>query len=203
MKNYQILYPPRPEKAVMPALVSSFEKTCFAQIKMNGTCNVITVSPEGELFFHTRHGVAHKAWKPNMKTLSSLTKVKGWTVFIAELMHSKTPHIKDTNYIHDIIVHNGSHLVGKNAIERQDILSSIFPNTSDNGDIGHTIIDNNLWLAKNYMNGFSGLFKSIHLPEHEGLVLKIKNSKLKRCLTKNSNSGQQLKARIKTKNYSF
>ncbi len=202
--SYSKLYPPRPENAIMPSIIAQFENEFFAQVKMNGTCSVITVSPSGELFFHTRHLEPHKAWIPNKNKLEAFSSLKGgWYVFVSELMHSKGNGMRDVNYIHDVIVANGEHLNGKTSLQRQDILRDIFPNVVDDGAVSHLVIDEYTWLAKNYFSNFNKLFDNLTKPEFEGVVLKPKDTKLKLCLNKTANSTHQLKARKEHNNYSF
>lgn len=201
--RYSILYPPRPEHAIPPAGVGRLEGTHFAQVKLNGTCSIITVDPEGELYFHNRHGEKHKAWKPDLSKLGAFSKLKGWHVFVAELMHSKVEGMRDINYVHDVIVANGRYMTGKSALARQDVLASLFPNTKDEGDISHTVIDRHTWLARNHMQGFKELYDALDRPEYEGLVLKDRETGLKLPMREKSNAGQQVKARKTHKNYSF
>ena len=123
--KYTYLYPPRPEKAIPPGLLAAYEdKGWVGQYKKNGTCNVTFVSPEKEITVMTRHDAKHKAWAPTEASNKFFKELPGdgWYVFVSELLHSKTPTIKDTHYIFDILVYDGEHLSGMSFINRMDIL---------------------------------------------------------------------------------
>ena len=52
--NNNYYYPPRPENAVMRMSLSAYNNLGWvAQVKKNGTCNLIAVSPDKELFCKT------------------------------------------------------------------------------------------------------------------------------------------------------
>ncbi len=207
--KYTYLYPPRPEKAIPPGLLSAYEdKGWVGQYKKNGTCNVTFVSPTKEITVMTRHNAKHKAWAPTEASNKFFKELPGndWYVFVSELLHSKTPTIKDTHYIFDILVHNGEHLSGMTFIDRMDILAS-FITVDDNGQTESTdsywIVNPNVWIAKTLQLGFESAFKGITSPEDEGLVLKDPYAKLKLPFKKNSNVGWMIKCRKAHSNYGF
>ena len=158
----------------------------------------------------TRHNDNHKNWQPSPHTCDAFRSFSGWTVVVCELLHSKVPGIRDINYIHDILVYNSEHLIDKTFIERQELLSSLFPNASSpaSSDLfghGYRVIDDHTWLAVNYATGtdFLKLFKGLKSPIDEGLVLKKTDAKLVYGSSATSNSGWQLKIRKQTKRISF
>lgn len=204
--SFAYLYPPRPETAITKQMVGFYQKKNWvAQAKMNGTCNVIAVSPDKKLFPMTRHNTEHKLWNPTPASSSAFKAVEGsgWWVFVAELMHSKVPGIKDTNYVHDVLVANGEQLVGKSFVDRQAILHSVFLKGSEEETETHWIVNPNTWIAKNHVGNFAKLFESWTNPEIEGLVLKNPSAQLLPCFKQGSNSGWQVKIRKATKNYSY
>lgn len=200
---FSYLWPPRPEKAVPPELLGFYEKRGWvAQHKLNGTCNVLAVNPARQIVAMNRHAEQHKAWKPTEASSRAFRKLpgKGWWVFVAELMHSKVPGIKDTNFVHDVLVADGVYLIGKTMAERQAILDEVFPSGKDCGS--HVVIDENTWRAKNHTGGFRKLFAGLERPEHEGIVVKNPKAVLALCGRASSNAGWQVKCRKPHKNYS-
>jgi hypothetical protein len=230
--EYSYKFPPRPENRIEPVALDYAESQGYwAQVKMHGTCNGVDVSPPGyggktgkSLICMPRHGKdhPHKLWAPTDESSRIFKQIPGdgWTATVCELMHSKTPNIKDTNYIFDLLVDNGRYLVGTTFPERQEMLKRIFFPLANkvNGKVfetlSHYVIDGytgdnppikhkgETWLAKVYTKGFRELFAKLG-PEHEGLVLKNPNAKLEICSRPNSNSGWQIKCRKGTKSYDF
>ncbi|CAM6055322.1 unnamed protein product [Sphagnum tenellum] len=82
---------------------------------MNGTASVLAISPDRQIVAMNRHREEHKLWTPTAANIADFAKLpgKGWYVFVAELMHSKVPGIKNVNYVHDILVADGKHLTGE------------------------------------------------------------------------------------------
>jgi len=204
--EYSYLWPPRPEISVSPDMLPVFEKRRYvAQLKMNGTCSVIAVSPDKTLTVMTRHKEPHKAWKPTDAAMAAFKKLpgRGWYVFVAELLHSKVPGLRNINYVHDVLVNNGEYLVGIAQEDRQDILHDLFLQGEYHEEENKIVVNPNLWLPVEYEAGFSELFKSLKAPEEEGLVLKDPKARLAICSRAGSNSASQIKCRRPHKNYSF
>lgn len=250
-EKYLYLYPPRPEKAIPPdgfgsvPDLSTYERMGYsAQIKKNGTCNVIAVAPSKrittipmvaaielrkpvkapsrssirheqitrQLICMPRHGPAHphRGWSPNANAGHIFKRLPGddWYVFAAELLHAKTPHIKHTNYVYDILVDNGEYLIGTTFAERQARLYEILLNLAIGNPadfVSHFVIDENLWLAKSHPAGsdFRSLYKRLEKSEDEGLVLKNPNARLELCYREQANRDWQVKCRKEHKNFSF
>lgn len=199
--EYAYLWPPRPETKVPQATIPFYEKRGYwAQVKKNGTCTVIFARGL-EVIFKTRHNDDHKQWSPLPEHVrffqSASTK---WNVFVAELIHSKTPHIKNQLYIFDVLVLDGVHLEGTTFEERQKLLIARWPNAVDEGD--QFRINPYVSYAKNYTKDFAKLFTSLK-PEDEGLVMKQPTAKMRACFKPDSNSAWQVKSRVPTKNYGF
>ena len=209
MKSYteaKFLYPPRPVAKIIPDLLGFYENRGYwGQIKMNGTCSILGVGPKGEIYTRSRHGEDHRAWKPSEESLRPFKNTANgwWRVFVVEVMDAKTPSIKDTIYVHDIIVNDGVILEGTTFSERQDILQAIFSNRTKGG-LGYEKVTDKVWLAVLIKSGFKAIFDSIDDPKvNEGLVLKDPNGKLKPMWRENANSGWQVKCRKPHKNYGF
>lgn len=206
--NWAYLYPPRPEFAIASAMLNYYEKRGWtAQFKKNGTNTIIGISPKKEFFAMNRHGEDHKAWQltDHIKTeLARLFPEKKWFVICAEIMHSKTPAIKDTIYIYDLLVWRSKFLLDSTFMERQKLLDSKLK--TDVETPTHYVCDKEgkVWYAKLFTKGFKELFLSIKDTKvDEGLVLKDPNGKLQSCRTMTENTGWQVKCRHKHKNYAF
>jgi hypothetical protein len=211
-EEYQYLYPPRPEHAIPPHMINVYERQGFvAQVKKNGTCSVIAVAPDRSLTCMRRHGptVPHKLWTPTAASSRMFRRLKGkgWYVFVAELLHSKTPTIKDTNYLFDLLVDDGEYLVGTTFAQRQERLQALMlplvvskrPAVMES----HYVIDDHLWLARVHTKGLKQLFDSLEKHEDEGIVLKKPNARLDLCFNERANQAWQVKCRKGHKNYGF
>lgn len=204
--QYGYVWPPRPETAIPSDMLGYYEKERWvAQIKKNGTCSLIFVSPEGEVIFKTRHNDDHKAWSPLPEHKEFFRSISGgqWAVFEAELLHNKGNTVKNTFYIFDIIVWQGDYLTGTTFAERQGLLQNIFKDDMQTGTVDHWNITDKIWLAKPITSNFLELYESLTHQEDEGLVLKNPEAKLKLCNKQNANGGWQVKCRRQHKNYSF
>ena len=202
----KFLYPPRPVNKVLPGLLSFYEmRGYWAQIKKNGTCSILGVGPCGEIYTMGRHAEPHKSWKPSEESLKPFKdRANGhWRVYVVEVMDAKTPSIKDTIYIHDIIVDNGFILEGTTFAKRQEYLQKIFP-VRYAGGLGYEKITEKVWLATVIKENFKLVFNNIKDPKvDEGLVLKDPNGKLKPMWRENTNTGWQVKCRHPHKNYGY
>jgi ATP-dependent DNA ligase len=202
----KFLYPPRPEDKILPDHLPFYEKHgWWAQIKKNGTCSILGVGPTGEIYTQTRHGEDHKLWKPSEESLRPFKdRANGkWRVYVVEVLDAKTSHIKDTIYIHDIIVNDGTILEGTTFAERQDLLLEIFPEYIGEG-FGYNKVTEKVWLATIIKHDFKWVFDSINDPKvDEGLVIKDPKQNLTQMWRKGSNVSWQLKCRKPTKNYGY
>lgn len=131
--EWRYLYPPRPDsKSAIPAssLTNLEGDGWIMQAKMNGTCNVLAVSPDRKsIRAMSRHADAHKLWGPSEHTLEAFANLpgNGWYVFVAELLHSKVAGgVRDTNYINDVLVADGEYLVGTRFVDRRLLLALAF-----------------------------------------------------------------------------
>lgn len=218
-ESYQYLYPPRPERAIPVEQLGFFEKRGWVgQMKKNGTCTVLFVTPDKKVITKTRHDADHKMWSQNeSRALEIFENLPGdnWYVFVIEVLHNKTSLIKDTMYIFDIMVNDGELLVGSTFTERMDILKELF-NVVDEDNVvslsnnSHYILNSNVWLARTITTGFKQIMRIANqqkpaegAPLDEGIVLKDPNAKLNMPGRAKSNGGWQVKCRISHKNYDF
>lgn len=201
--NYKYLYPPRPENKIPKGLLAFYEKRGYlAQVKKNGTCTVVFAKKD-RVIFKTRHADDHKMWAPNTHHVEFFQGNNDWCVFVAELLHSKTPHIKDQLYVFDMIVHDGIQLVGKTFVERQQLLQTFWTGIVDEDD--QVRVGKYVSVAKTFSSNdrsFSKMLDTLK-KEDEGLVLKAPNVPMQPCFREGNNTSWQVKARIAHKNYSF
>jgi hypothetical protein len=185
------LYPPRPENAIPPSLINSYERRGWiCQIKKNGTCSLAFVDGMDNVTFKTRHNEFHKAWTPTKEIISFFAGFPN-SVFVFELLHSKGGDIRNTVYLFDVLEWLGRDLVGTTLKERLTLLASIVPPTP------------NITVAKVYTEGLSSLFVGLTSPLDEGIVLKNPEAVLRSCDRDSLNAGWQVKCRKATKNYGF
>ena len=196
--DYTYLWPPRPEQQIPQGLLNFYERKGFwAQKKKNGTCCVIFVRGN-EVIFKTRHNDNHKLWSPLPSHIKFFQGASKWNVYVGELLHSKTPHIKNQLFLFDRIVEDGIHLDGWDFENRYSTLLEGWDGTDEGDQIRvHEYVS----VAKNYKSGFKELFSSLK-PEDEGLVLKDPHAPLRSCL-QDSNGSWQVKCRVPHKNYGF
>lgn len=200
--SYSYLYPPRPEAKIPSQMLGFYEKRGWeAQIKKNGTCTVVFARGD-EVIFKTRHADDHKMWSPLPEHREFFKgRSDKWNVFAGELLHSKTPHIKNQLYLFDQIVKDGVQLVGTTFAERQAILANSF----GDGDLeAHCHrVDKYVARARNFTGSFLELYNSLTQIEDEGLVVKNPKAILKPCFKSDSNATWQVKSRVTHKNYGF
>jgi hypothetical protein len=206
--DFAYLWPPRPESAIAPRVLGSFEhRRWIAQIKYNGTANVIFVAPDKTVTAMSRHNEQHRQWSPTQEVMADFARLpgRGWYVFVAELLHNKVADagLKNINYTHDVLVADGEYLVGHTQEDRQGILQDLLLAVDARSTPHHYEVSPNLWLPVEYESGFDTLFEGLTRPEHEGLVLKDPRQKLSLCLRQKSNIAGLIKCRRTHKNYSF
>lgn len=207
-EQYAFLWPPRPssDRKVTPQLLPYWEnKGWWAQIKKNGTGNVLGISPDRQIRAMRRDRTEHKLWSPLPEAKRTFQHLpgNGWYVFTAELLHAKVPGLRHINFLHDVLVADGEYLIDTTFAERQELLAELFPETTPSIDGHYSIIDQYTWLATNHKRGFRKLFDSLTRPDDEGLVLKNPAAKLTLCSSENANSSWQWKCRKTHKNYKY
>ena len=212
--EFKYLWPPRPDAKIPQSAIKMFERKKYAaQVKKNGTCNIVFANAN-EVIFKMRHGPDsdHLQWKPTQFHedwfKNEAKKVGGgWCVYVSELLHSKTPHIKDTIYIFDQIVRNGESLVGTSFGDRQQMLMNDLVHEDSEEARDHYILaskgkQGTIVLAKTFLEGYADIFNNLEA-EDEGLVLKRWDAKLEAPITQKSNNSWQVKCRKPHRNYSF
>jgi hypothetical protein len=204
--DYRYLWPPRPEKAVPPALIGFYERRGWAaQVKKNGTCTEI-FSCGANVIFKTRHNDDHKAWEPLPQHVAFFAGREKWNVYVAELLHSKGPRLKNHLYLFDILVSDGMELIGETFTARQEILRQRFPSpkvdiSGSRAGVGARLITDHISHA-DLVESPSKLWETLGDLD-EGLVFKDPKSKLLPCTAERSNGAWQVKVRRPHSNYSF
>lgn len=203
--DYRFLYPVRAgtDAKIPSSMLGFYEKRGWvAQVKKNGTSNVIAVAPpnaSGERVLHCskRDGEPHSMWAPTASSSRAFQNLpgKGWWVFVSELLHSKVEGgPKDTNYLHDCLVADGAYLIGSVYAERYDRLTDAFPIIGETED--SLKVNDHTFILANFMDGFKSLFNSVRdNAADEGLVLKNPQAALKYCVKEEANKGAQIKCR--------
>jgi hypothetical protein len=218
-RSFTFLYPPRAEKAIPDFMLPIYEEKGWeAEVKMNGTNNVVFVPPKGDLMSRQREGEEHKLWNFTQKSAAVFKELqdgKNWHVFNAELIHSKTSdsNYRDINYIHDVLVWKGVYLLGTTRRERLALLHEILDPFGGTEMDDYRIITPNTWLAKQYKKDFRKIWGEIQkdaqkadamrrAPLKEGLVLK-KPDGILNIGGEKANTSWTVKCRVSHKNYSY
>ena len=202
--RYMYVWPPRPEVKIPVSMTNFYDKRGWmAQAKLNGTCTVIFTNGK-DCIFKTRHNDDHKAWSPlpeHVEFFNGTAREGKWNVFVAELMHNKSPLLKNVLYVFDMLVSGGIPLTGTTFEGRQRILEQIIPGKEKDLWYEH---DPYIVRARNHVGVSSELYKRItEVPYVEGVVMKNPAAKLELCNRQDNNTGWQVKCRKVTKNYGF
>ena len=176
-----------------------------AQVKKNGTCTIVFARGD-TVIFKTRHNDDHNAWSPQPSHIALFAGRDDWNVYIAELLHSKGPSVKDHLYLFDILVSDGQELIGTTLPERQQILQARFPSpkadiVGSRAGLGARMIARDLSQATSIPNP-SALWPALGALD-EGFVFKDPTAKLAPCITATANGAWQTKVRRSHTNYSF
>lgn len=201
--SYRYLWPPRPEAKIPVSMTGFYDKrNWMAQAKLNGTCTVIFTNGK-DCIFKTRHNDDHKAWEPKQEHIDCFNATSNgrWNVFVAELMHNKSPLLKNMLYVFDILVHEGKQLTGQTFAERQDLLETLIIGEQKDLWYEHS---KQVVRARNHVGQSKALYDRITVtPYVEGLVMKNPEARLELCNKPDNNTGWQVKCRKVTKNYGF
>lgn len=203
--SFSYLWPPRPKKAIDRKLLPVLERSGhIAQVKKNGTCSIIAVSPDRSIITMNRHKEQHRQWTARDECMSAFQDIggSGWFVFVSELLNNKVKDMRDINYVHDILVHDGKYLVGMTQEDRQDLLFETLGTDDMIETPSHYCVNPHVWLPVEYEGDFTNLFDSLTDPEDEGLVIKNPKQRLALCSRPDSNT-EMVKCRKASRNYSF
>ena len=120
----QYIFPPRAEHCTPRNQVDHyFDMGWKAQIKYNDTRIMIKYLPDGKFELWNRHGMRVNYVPPDtlaaqINSIREKLGIKDWSLIDGGLLDSKHPAIKDQIVLWDILVHNGTHLLGTTYQER-------------------------------------------------------------------------------------
>lgn len=193
----------RPENAVPRSMLSVYERMgWWAQAKMNGAYTQVTTQDGVVVDARSRRDELHKQWTLGAESRASWALApRGRWVFVAELLHTKVPGIRDTHYVHDVLVADGRSLLGVSYRERWKILGDSFGFEVREETDTHWILRPGMWLARCWKPGidYAALFGT--MTGHravEGLVVKNPDAPLR-----SRDASWCVKCRLPGKNLSF
>lgn len=221
--SFAYIYPPRPESTIgfdpSSPVYRAWSRLpdAIAQLKLNGSRNVIFISPTDEIQFWGRHKQLHRSYTiPDFlkNKIRELPYPKGkWNVFDSELIHLKTPSVKDTVCLFDTLVYNGNYLIGESYRNRykyiQEFNLPFFPLGNKKGGIDEKI--QGIFIAQNFPNTeWEKAFMSTGGNNrvqggdiYEGLVLKRTGGTLAIGFQEKNNSSFMCRMRRPHKNFQF
>ena len=107
------------------------------------------------------------------------------------------------NNFFDILVHNGTYLLGTSFQDRVNLLDSLFGKNDCEKSYLYSVTEN-VYRVKSFTSNFKIIFEELSsIDMIEGLVCKRKSGKLEIGNTENNNTKSQIKFRKPTKNYKF
>ena len=210
--KWSYIYPPRPKTAVpYEDIVRYKDGRWMAQLKLNGTRNLIFVSPEGDVEFWNRHNEKHRAWIPTPTIIEAVRRQFAcgkWVVLDSELLHSKHPDVKNTIYLFGALVLDSSYLVGESYESSYDRLAIVCGNPTTLVDgYGGFVSDlgGGLWLARmiEHDRWDEAWAVAQNTPIVEGVVLKRVKAKLEMGCSADNNGSWMIRCRKPTKNFQF
>lgn len=205
--KFRYLYPPRPETKAPVDMIQTLEDMGFiAQPKLNGSCALLFTDGK-EVIFWNRHKKAFAKHQMDIDELRSLHRGKGWTVICGEYMNKSQKDKKGKTFNHkfvifDLIVFNGTQLVGMTTEDRLALLSTNW--TARPYDEWIEQISSNVFIVKSFTVDIKEKWNSIvNIGMYEGFVFKKPNAKLEPGYKEANNSLWQVKIRKPTLNYSY
>jgi hypothetical protein len=207
--KFSYIFPPRPETALPPKLISQFDNgEYYAQPKLNGSCMVLFINgTTKEVIVKNRHQDSFSRMTLDLKELAELNNDKGWMVLVGEYLNKgQTDHsekkFNDKFVIFDILVKNNIYLIGKSFKERLQLIDELFPGKNSNGFIKE--VSNNVFVVNSFTDSFNEKYEELTKAQlYEGLVLKRATSKLEVGYKEKNNTTGMLKFRKEHKNYKF
>ena len=174
--------------------------------------------PDGRIEFYGRKKEKLPRYRPPasmIAELRGLNLVSGrFHVLDGGLLHYKTPRVKNTLVLWDILVHESSYLLGTGFGERYALLEKIVrkpdrwatlfdDQRSEDIPVALTIAKT-LWLAPIFRTKFKQLFDmGSRLPEIEGIVLKNTRMPLQRAFRMEDNASWMIRVRKPRIGYQF
>ncbi len=205
MTRYESFVPFKPlrpgDKPIPPVLIAGVEAEGgkIAQVKYDGTNSLAYCFPretgaERKVEWRTRDTTPHDQWNPTADSNALFVDWpgNGWAVVNAELLNNKVKvsdgGFKDVLVIFDFYVQGGVWLTDFSYGDRYTLLHEILKDSIVGETWDHYIINDHVWLAKNFKRDFTGLFRGLKDRIHEGIVIKDWNAPYHQL-------GQQVKCR--------
>jgi ATP-dependent DNA ligase len=210
--KYSYLYPPRPENAVPASDIPIYEGMGFiAQPKLDGSsCLVFTNGEETTVM--SRHASPF-AKEPRLLldgTFRALHRGRAgeWTVLVGELMNkSKTDErgrpFSDRYVVHDVLVVDGTHLVGTTFAERVALLDEMYGTEGSDQSELYSTGHRGVYRVKSHREAIPELFERLigKAAMYEGIVMKGANTRLENGIRRTNTRGGQVKVRREGKNF--
>ncbi len=214
-KTFKYIYPPRAETAIDPVHLDKIGEGWVAQPKYNGSCAVVFINGRHGYQIFNRYGENLSLQRPI--AYQQLNDSDEFMVLCGEYLNKNKLGEDGKPFNHkfiiwDILVWQGTYLIGKTFEERLSILYNLFgsnraqvgPNNFDFFNHLHTTPFENVYMAPSYQGRFAQLYAEIIETDlYEGLVLKKASAKLELGFREKNNAAWQVKARKTTKNYNF
>lgn len=204
--DFRYVYPPRPEQTLPPSGLGVYEGQGFlGQPKLDGTAAVTFLGPSDTRIYN-RHARALES-KISIGVLRDALGGKGWNVYAGEYLNKakagpdgKVP--PPTLVIFDILVHEGTHLLGTTLEERVVLMDDVLGTRSHSEFLYE--VSGPVLRVKSFDSGFRDLYdRLVVTPLFEGVVLKRRGGKLEPGLREFNNTTWEAKCRRETKNYKF
>lgn len=207
-KTGGFMYPPRPSLAVPPRALFSYERAdTVAQAKLNGSCALLVVAPDGSFKVWNREGEPMTRVKLRPADVSALAGKDGYRAFAGEMLNKHKRlgggYSNDDRFvIFDLLATGGATTEGTVLRDRLLALDSML-DRSPCCEWFDTV-NSSVGVVRTHRSGFEDLWQKLQ-PEElvEGLVVKRSDAALSVCTSDSANSGWQWKFRKPTKNYRF
>lgn len=206
--SFHYIYPPRPKNAVPTTELEFWDNSMMiAQPKLNGSNAVIFMNGK-DVYFFNRHNQRMTNVQLGKDELLKLYSGEGWMVINGEYLNKSKNDESGLPFNHklvifDILVHNGTYLLGTSFQDRVNLLDSLFGKNDSEKTYLYSITEN-IYRVKSFTSNFKIIFEELSsIDMIEGLVCKRKSGKLEIGNTENNNTKSQIKFRKPTKNYKF
>jgi ATP-dependent DNA ligase len=206
--TYYYIYPPRPCNSVPTTELEFWDNgMMIAQPKLNGSNAVIFMNGK-DVYFYNRHNQRMTNVQLGKDELLKLYSGEGWMVVNGEYLNKSKNDENGLVFNHklvifDILVHNGTYLLGTSFQDRVNLLDSLFGKNDCEKSYLYSVTEN-VYRVKSFTSNFKIIFEELSsIDMIEGLVCKRKSGKLEIGNTENNNTKSQIKFRKPTKNYKF
>ena len=206
--SFHYIYPPRPKNPVPQSELDFWDNgMMIAQPKLNGSNAVIFMNGK-DVHFYNRHNQRMTNVQLGKEELLKLYSGEGWMVINGEYMNKSKSDENGQVFNHklvifDILVHNGTYLLGTTFQDRVNLMGNLFGKNDSEKSYLYSVTEN-IYRVKSYTSNFKEMFEElIKIDMVEGLVMKRKSGKLEIGNTENNNTKSQIKFRKPTKSYRF